>query len=120
MRAGKGGETCSIVATSTDIDISQTTLNTTTSASVSSTTVTVTDASSFLEKGVCLVGTEVFAYTGKKLGVSGGGTTKDNKFTLHKEECLAACCGAPMMRINDTFYEKLTKEKIDQVLDSLP
>jgi len=65
MRGVKGGETCSIVATSTDIDISQTTLNTTTSASVSSTTVTVTDASSFLEKGVCLVGTEVFAYTGK-------------------------------------------------------
>jgi NADH-quinone oxidoreductase E subunit len=62
----------------------------------------------------------LFAYTGKKLGVSGGGTTKDNQFTLQKEECLAACCGAPMMRINDTFYEKLTKEKIDQILDSLP
>ena len=62
----------------------------------------------------------LFAYTGQKLGVSGGGTTEDKKFTLHKEECLAACCGAPMMRINDTFHENLTKEKIDQILDSLP
>ena len=65
MRGVKGGETCSIVANSTDIDISQTTFITTTSASVSSTTVTVIDASPFIEKGVCLVGTEVFAYTGK-------------------------------------------------------
>ena len=63
---------------------------------------------------------DLFAHTGEKLGVKGGGTTKDKKFTLHKEECLAACCGAPMMRINDTFYENLTKEKIDKILDSLP
>jgi len=63
---------------------------------------------------------DLFAYTGQKLGVNGGGTTEDKKFTLHKEECLAACCGAPMMRVNDTFHENLTKEKIDQILDSLP
>ena len=63
---------------------------------------------------------DLFAYTGKKLSVIGGGTTTDKKFTLHKEECLAACCGAPMMRVNDTFYENLTREKIDQILDSLP
>ncbi|MCA9484915.1 MAG: NAD(P)H-dependent oxidoreductase subunit E, partial [Nitrospina sp.] len=35
-------------------------------------------------------------------------------------ECLAACCGAPMMRVNETFHEFLTKEKIDQILASLP
>lgn len=63
---------------------------------------------------------DLFAYTSNKLNVNGGGTSADKKFTLHKEECLAACCGAPMMRVNDTFYENLTREKIDQILDSLP
>ena len=58
-------------------------------------------------------------YTAKKLDIEVGGTTADEKFTLHREECLAACSGAPMMRINDTFYENLTEKKIDQILDAL-
>ena len=58
-------------------------------------------------------------HAAKKLSIKVGETTVDKKFTLHREECLAACSGAPMMRINDTFYENLTAEKIDQVLDSL-
>lgn len=58
-------------------------------------------------------------HTANKLNVKVGGTTEDYKFTLHREECLAACSGAPMMRINDTFYENLTPKKIDQILDSL-
>jgi NADH-quinone oxidoreductase subunit E len=48
-----------------------------------------------------------------------GGTTKDKKFTLHREECLAACSGGPMMRVNDVFHENLTTAKIDKILDSL-
>jgi len=63
---------------------------------------------------------QLLAYTAGKLGVEVGGTTPDRKFTLLKEECLAACCGAPMMRVNETFHEFLTREKIDQILDSLP
>jgi NADH-quinone oxidoreductase E subunit len=63
---------------------------------------------------------ELLKYTAKKLATDVGGTTTDKKFTLHQEECLAACCGGPMMRVNDTFYENLTREKIDQILDSLP
>lgn len=59
-------------------------------------------------------------YTAQKLGISVGGTTADKKFTLLREECLAACCGGPMMRINETYYEFLTKDKIDQILASLP
>jgi NADH-quinone oxidoreductase subunit E len=62
---------------------------------------------------------ELLAHTAKKLNIEIGGTTDDMKFSLHREECLAACSGGPMMRINDTFYENLTAEKIDQVLDSL-
>jgi NADH-quinone oxidoreductase E subunit len=58
-------------------------------------------------------------HTANKLNIKVGETTTDDKFTLHREECLAACTGAPMMRINDTFYENLTEKKIDQILDSL-
>ena len=62
---------------------------------------------------------ELLAHTARKLNIEIGGTTEDMKFTLHREECLAACSGGPMMRINDTFYENLTSEKIDQILGSL-
>ena len=62
---------------------------------------------------------ELLAHTAKKLNIEIGGTTEDKKFSLHREECLAACSGGPMMRINDTFYENLTADKIDQILGSL-
>jgi NADH-quinone oxidoreductase subunit E len=62
---------------------------------------------------------DLLAYTAKKLGIEVGQTTPDEKFTLLREECLAACTGAPMMRINDTFYEFLTPAKIDEIIDSL-
>ncbi|QPJ66615.1 MAG: NADH-quinone oxidoreductase subunit NuoE [Candidatus Nitrohelix vancouverensis] len=62
---------------------------------------------------------ELLNHTAQKLNIKVGETTQDKKFTLHREECLAACSNAPMMRINDDYYEDLTKEKIDQILDSL-
>ena len=62
---------------------------------------------------------DLLKYTAEKLNVKVGETTADKKFTLHREECLAACCGAPMMRVNDTYYENLTRERIDHILDSL-
>lgn len=58
-------------------------------------------------------------YTAQKLDIQIGETTADKKFTLLKEECLAECCTAPVMRINDTYHVNLTKEKIDKILDSL-
>lgn len=62
----------------------------------------------------------VLAYIEKKLGIKLGGSTPDGKFYLKKEEeCLAACCGAPMMQVDHVYYEHLTPEKVDQVLDSL-
>ena len=65
-------------------------------------------------------GDTVLAYIEKKLGVKLGESTPDGKFYLKKEEeCLAACCGAPMMQVNHVYYEQLTPEKVDQVLDSL-
>ncbi len=65
-------------------------------------------------------GDTVLAYIEKKLGIKLGESTPDGKFYLKKEEeCLAACCGAPMMQVNHVYYEQLTPEKVDQVLDSL-
>jgi NADH-quinone oxidoreductase E subunit len=62
---------------------------------------------------------KLLEYTAKKLAIKVGGTTADEKFTLHREECLADCTNAPMMRINDTYYGGLTEKRIDQILDSL-
>ena len=62
----------------------------------------------------------VLAYIERKLGIRLGDSTPDGKFYLKKEEeCLAACCGAPIMQVNHIYYEHLTPEKVDQVLDSL-
>lgn len=58
-------------------------------------------------------------YTAGKLEIKVGETTADNKFTLLREECLAACSSAPVMRINDAYYENLTPQKVDQILGSL-
>lgn len=65
-------------------------------------------------------GEAVLAHIEKKLGIKLGESTPDGKFYLKKEEeCLAACCGAPMMQVDHVYYEHLTPEKVDQVLDSL-
>ena len=56
----------------------------------------------------------------KKLGVKLGESTADGRIYLKKEEeCLAACCGAPMMMVNHKYYENLTTERVDQILDEL-
>ncbi|MCY3769440.1 MAG: NADH-quinone oxidoreductase subunit NuoE [Gammaproteobacteria bacterium] len=54
-----------------------------------------------------------------RLGVGWGETTQDGRFTLKEVECLAACAGAPMMQIGRDYYENLTPEKVDAVLEEL-
>ncbi|MEE9165416.1 MAG: NADH-quinone oxidoreductase subunit NuoE [Nitrospinota bacterium] len=58
-------------------------------------------------------------YLQDKLGIKTGETTKDNKFTLSTVECLGSCGTSPMMQVNDEFYENLTKQKIDALLENL-
>lgn len=62
---------------------------------------------------------DVVDYLQRKLGIKMGETTPDGKFTLREVECLAACGGAPMFMIDKTYYENLTREKIDAILDNL-
>ena len=67
-----------------------------------------------------LLGAEhIVEYIKNKLGIDVGETTPDNKFTLVTVECLGSCGTAPMMQINDTYYENLTEEKIDRILEKL-
>jgi len=55
----------------------------------------------------------------EKLGIDVGGTTKDKLFTLSEVECLGACVNAPMVQINDNYYEDLTVADINEILDDL-
>lgn len=54
-----------------------------------------------------------------ELGVKLGATTADNQFTLIEVECLGACVNAPMMQINDDYYENLTPETAVKVIQAL-
>ena len=56
----------------------------------------------------------------QKLQIKLGESTADGAIFLKKEEeCLAACCGAPMMQVDHVYHEHLTIEKIDQIVDQL-
>jgi NADH-quinone oxidoreductase subunit E len=71
--------------------------------------------------GPCAIcgGEAMQSYLEKKLAIKTGETTPDGLFTLKAVECLGACGSAPVMQINTEFYEYLTIEKIDRILDEL-
>ncbi len=61
---------------------------------------------------------DITDYIEKKLGIKTGESTPDGRFYLKKEEeCLAACVGGPMMMIDHEYFEHLTPEKVDEILD---
>ena len=63
---------------------------------------------------------EIVAHIEQRLGIKTGGSTADGRIFLKKEEeCLAACCGAPMMMVDHKYYENLTREQVDAILDGL-
>jgi NADH-quinone oxidoreductase subunit E len=63
---------------------------------------------------------DLVAHAEKKLGIKLNESTPDRRiFLKNEEECLAACTGAPMMMVDHVFHEYLTKEKVDEILDSL-
>ena len=55
----------------------------------------------------------------QRLGIGFGETTSDGRFSLKEVECLGACGGAPMMQIGKEYYENLTPELVDSILDGL-
>jgi len=64
-------------------------------------------------------GQEILEHCQKKLGIGHKQTTPDGMFSLEEVECLGACCGAPAMQVNYDYYENLTPEKVDALLEKL-
>ncbi len=55
----------------------------------------------------------------ERLGIDWNGTTADNRFTIKEVECLGACVSAPVCQLGKAYIEKLTPEKIDELLTKL-
>lgn len=68
-----------------------------------------------------LMGSErIVEHVENRLGIKTGESTPDGKFFLKcEEECLAACDGGPMMQVDHVYYERLTPEKVDSILDAV-
>ncbi len=64
-------------------------------------------------------GYQIWDRVKEKLGLDHMQVTPDGKFSLEEVECMGACGGAPMIAVNEDFYENLTKEKVEEILDSL-
>jgi NADH-quinone oxidoreductase subunit E len=53
----------------------------------------------------------------KRLGIGHKGVTPDGMFSLEEVECIGACCWAPAMQVNYDFYDDLTTDKVDQIIE---
>jgi NADH-quinone oxidoreductase subunit E len=63
---------------------------------------------------------DIVEHVEKKLGIKVGESTADGRIYLKcEEECLAACCGAPMMMVDHKYHENLTSNQVDEILDGL-
>lgn len=62
---------------------------------------------------------KIVEYLEKRLDIKLGQTTEDGRVTLKEVECLGACGGAPMLQIGKQYYENLTPEIIDSILEGL-
>ncbi len=62
---------------------------------------------------------KILEHLEKRLGVNAGETSPDQRWTLSEAECMGSCGTAPMIAIGDEYYENLTLEKVDKLIDSL-
>tara|TARA_B100001179_G_scaffold101798_1_gene72289 strand:- start:122 stop:622 length:501 start_codon:yes stop_codon:yes gene_type:complete len=63
---------------------------------------------------------DIVSHLEQRLGIKLGESSDDGKFYLKvEEECLAACCGAPMMMVDHQYYENLTAQKVDKIIEKL-
>lgn len=73
------------------------------------------------QTGPCALcgGERILEHLENVLGIKNGETTSDGLFTLRTVECLGSCGTAPVMQVNTEFYESMTHEKIDQIIEDL-
>jgi NADH-quinone oxidoreductase subunit E len=64
-------------------------------------------------------GYDIWNQVKEKLGVDNMGVTDDHKFSLEEVECMGSCGTAPMLAVNEDYYENLTKEKVEELINSL-
>jgi len=64
-------------------------------------------------------GYEIWDQVKDKLGIDHLGVTEDHQFSLEEVECMGSCGTAPMIAVNEDYYENLNKEKVEQILSSL-
>jgi NADH-quinone oxidoreductase E subunit len=62
---------------------------------------------------------KILEHIEQRLGITVGETSPDKKWTLSETECMGSCGTAPMLAIGDEYYENLTLEKIDKLIDNL-
>ncbi|MBD3610680.1 MAG: NADH-quinone oxidoreductase subunit NuoE [Gammaproteobacteria bacterium] len=62
---------------------------------------------------------EIVEHLKSRLNIGFGETTADGRFSLKEVECLGACSDAPMFQIGKQYYERLTTDKIDKILNKL-
>lgn len=62
---------------------------------------------------------KILTHLKNRLDIDEGETTKDGRFTLSTVECLASCGTAPAVRVNEKYYENLTTESVDKMLEEL-
>jgi NADH-quinone oxidoreductase E subunit len=64
-------------------------------------------------------GYEIWDNVKDKLGIENMTVTDDSKFSLEEVECMGSCGTAPMIAVNEDYYENLNKEKVEEILESL-
>jgi len=64
-------------------------------------------------------GYDIWNQVKDKFGIDHLGVTADQKFSLEEVECMGSCGTAPMIAVNEDYYENLTKEKVEEILNSL-
>ena len=64
-------------------------------------------------------GYDLYDKVKEKLGIDNMQVTDDQTFSLEEVECMGSCGTAPMIAVNEDYYENLTKEKVVEILDSL-
>jgi NADH-quinone oxidoreductase subunit E len=64
-------------------------------------------------------GYEIWDQVKDKLGIDHLGVTEDHQFSLEEVECMGSCGTAPMIAVNEDYYENLNKEKVEEILISL-
>lgn len=73
-----------------------------------------TNVSCMLRKG-----DEIYQHVSEKLNIGHMERTDDGIFSLEEVECMGACGDAPMIAVNEDFYENMSIIKVDELIDSL-